>query len=109
MMINFRNLPRWQGVDEVLETPVSNQALDKNWQRIRNQVNFDRDNISKGNAILWDSRSHGAMVIAVSSTQREKALASLIEMGFTEATLVGCVRDQSTDKKMVLSDWNGEV
>jgi len=107
LLINFRNLPKWQGVDEVLETPASNKALDKNWQRIRSQVNFDRDHISKGNAILWDPRSHGAMVLAVSSSQCDLALASLQKMGFTEATLVGCVREQFTNKKMVLSDWNG--
>lgn len=109
MMVNFRHLPKWQGVDQVLETPVKSPALDKNWQRVRNHVNFDRDNISKGNAILWDSRSHGAMVIGVSSTQWEKALASLKKMGFTEATLVGCVREQRTSKRMVLSDWNAQV
>ena len=105
LLVNFRQVPKWQGIQNLLTLGTVSETMDSNWQKISGEVNFDCDRISPGNRILWDSRSHGSMVFALPPAGWKKALASLRKMGFTEATLVGHLRSQGASPKVVLSDW----
>jgi len=105
LVVNFRKVPKWDGIDTVLKSSVSLPTVNSNWERVADEVNFDRDRLSKTNSILWDSRSHGSMVLGVRPENWKTALASLQEMGFTDASLMGCIRPQKTAKRVVLSDW----
>lgn len=105
LMVNFREVPRWQGIDKTLDTTFTHPGLDTNWERIKNDVAFDRSEVSLNNSILWDSLSQGGMVIGVEAQKYKEALCRLQEMGYKEAALVGCIRPKHGDNKVVLSDW----
>lgn len=105
LLVNFREVPRWPGVDQVLKNSIPHPALDANWDRIKEDVAFQREDISFNNSIMWDSLSQGSLVIGVSAANYKQALSHLQEMGYKEATLVGCVRPKHNNNKVVLSDW----
>lgn len=105
LWVNFREVPRWTGIDQVLNGSVHHPALDVNWERIKDDVAFNRQDVSFNNSILWDSLSQGSMVIGVSAANYKQALSHLHDLGYKEATLVGCVRPKHNNNKVVLSDW----
>jgi len=105
MMINFREVPRWPGVEKVIENAPLHPCSEHNWQRVMGHVPFQQDEVSVSNRVLWDPLSQGAMVIGVAADSYLEALCNLRQMGYTHANLVGCVRPQVKGYKVVLSDW----
>lgn len=105
LMLNFREIPRWTGIDQTLTSKSLHPGLEANWSRISGDVAFARDEVSLNNAVLWDSLSQGSLVIGVKAKDYKQALCHLHEMGYKRAALVGCVRPKAHDNKVVLSDW----
>jgi hypothetical protein len=105
MIINFREVPRWSGLDQVIATAPSPPGADTNWQRVADHLPFRREEVSPHNLVLWDSLSLGAIVIGVRAENYTQALASLRKMGYSKANLIGCVRPKTQGSKFILSDW----
>ncbi len=105
MMVNFREVPRWPGVDTVMGLAPLHPSSEHNWQRVKCHVPFQQDEVSVNNRVLWDPLSQGALVIGVSADSYPQALCNLRQMGYTHANLIGCVRPQVKGYKVVLSDW----
>ena len=105
LIVNFREIPRYSGVDEVLKKEVFLPSLDTNWQRIESEVAFSREEVSKGNSVLWDPLSQGSLMISLSEKDWKAAMEDLKKIGFKNTALVGCVRPKQSQTKIVLSDW----
>lgn len=105
LVVNFREIPRWRGVDEIFKQNLVHPGLDQNWHRIESEVAFSRDEVSKSNAILWDPLSQGSLLIGLTEENWEGALQDLIQLGFSQSALVGCLRRKQGLNKIVLSDW----
>ncbi len=105
LMINFREIPRHKGVDLLLPSEMNYPALDINWARSKDDVAFDRSEVSTVNSILWDPLSQGSLVIGLSAKNYQQALMDLKNMGFQKTKLIGCVRPKVNNNKVVLSDW----
>lgn len=105
MMVNFREVPRWPGVDTVIGQAPLHPSSEHNWQRVMRHVPFQQEEVSLSNRVLWDPLSQGALVIGVSADSYSEALCNLCQMGYTHANLIGCVRPQVKGYKVVLSDW----
>ena len=106
IMINFREVPRWQGIDRLINKTLSQPGLESNWERIQKDVAFTQDEVSRNNDIMWDSLSQGAVVIGVNPQNWQEALQDLKKMGFTQGSLVGCTRPKSKGNRVVLTDWS---
>ena len=104
-MVNFREVPRWPGVDTVIAQAPLHPSSEHNWQRVMGHVPFQQEEVSVNNRVLWDPLSQGALVIGVSADSYSQALCKLRQMGYTHANLIGCVRPQVKGYKVVLSDW----
>jgi NADH dehydrogenase FAD-containing subunit len=105
LMINFREVPRWSGIEKLLNHSQVHPGLDLNWERIKDSVAFKRSEVSLNNSILWDSLSQGALVIGVKAQDYKKAIESLKQLGFNHTSLVGCIRPKNSNNRIVLSDW----
>lgn len=106
LMVNLREVPRWQGTDQLINQKVTHPGLDLNWNRIQDSVAFDRNEVSLNNSILWDSLSQGSLVFGFKSSEWKLALADLQSLGYQRAALVGCIRPKSKGNSVVLSDWS---
>ena len=106
LVINFREVPRWQGVERLVNTQTMKASLQQNWQRIEDRVVFSSKEVSPINSILWDPLSSGALVFGVRKEIWKEALHGLKNMGFHDASLVGCVRPKTKGHSVVLSDWS---
>ncbi len=106
LMVNFREVPRWEGVDPLIGEKVSHPGLDINWTRIQSDVAFQKDDVSLTNAILWDSLSQGSLVFSVRPEHWREALQDLRQIGYSHAALVGCIRPKVKGSRVILSDWS---
>ncbi len=106
LMVNLREVPRWNGADELINQKVSHPGLDTNWTRIQDDVAFDRSEVSLNNSILWDSMSQGSLVLGVRAHEYQEVLADLHGLGYERAALVGSIRPKSKGNRVVLSDWS---
>ncbi len=106
LMVNLREVPRWQGTDELINQKVEHPGLDINWARIQGDVAFDRSEVSANNSILWDSMSQGGLVFGVRAHEYQQVLEDLHGMGYERAALVGSIRPKSKGNRVVLSDWS---
>ncbi len=106
LMVNFREVPRWYGADFLIDKKVSHPGLEVNWRRIQEDVAFSREEISANNSVLWDSLSQGSLVFGVKAENWQQALYDLRQMGYKQATLVGCIRPKQKGTRVVLSDWS---
>ena len=106
LMVNLREVPRWEGADDLIERQTTHPGLDINWSRIKNHVAFNREDVSANNAVLWDSLSQGGLVFGFKSENWEQALEDLKKMGYDRASLVGCIRPKRKGNDVVLSDWS---
>ena len=106
LMVNFREVPRWEGIDQLINENVELPGLDTNWPRIKDDVAFSKDDVSVNNSILWDPMSQGSLVFGVPAENWKEALGDLQAMGYERAALVGCTRPKSKGNRVVLSDWS---
>ncbi len=106
MILNFREVPRWEGTDQMFKRKMKHPGLDINWNRVSGELAFQRDDVSTTNSVLWDSMSQGALVLGVPSHNWQEALSDLKKMGYKKASLVGCTRPKKSGKRVVLSDWS---
>jgi NADH dehydrogenase FAD-containing subunit len=106
LIINFREVPRWSGVDQMVNQNVTHAGLDNNWERVRSAVAFDRSEVSASNGVMWDSLSQGTLVFGVRAKDWRGALDDLKQMGYSHAALVGCVRPKAEGHRIILSDWS---
>ena len=106
LMVNFREVPRWEGIDQLLKTTLDLPGLEPNWQRVKRDLAFKREDVSKANSVLWDSMSQGSLVLGVRPDQWQSALNDLQKMGYHQAALVGCIRPKTKGQRVVLSDWS---
>jgi NADH dehydrogenase FAD-containing subunit len=105
LVINFREVPRWRGVDEMLKQQVYHPGLDTNWNRIQSEVAFSREEVSRSNSVLWDPLSQGSLMLGVDAQSWKEVLGDLKSLGFSSSALVGCIRRKQSQNKVVLSDW----
>ena len=106
MILNFREVPRWEGTDTLFHQKVSHPGIDANWPKVASDLAFKREDVSHTNSVLWDSMSQGSLVFGVSSKKWVNALKDLKARGYSRASLVGCTRPKKNGQRVVLSDWS---
>lgn len=104
--LNFREIPRWEGIDQLLGEDLYHPGLDPNWERVEKDLAFKKEDVAKANSVLWDSMSQGGLVLGVRPEHWQEALKDLRGMGFSHSALVGCIRPKAKGQRVVLSDWS---